>query len=233
MNHEEKLSLQERTKKKLSEPDLLGDICSAVANGGSLVELCAVWQVRYSDVVLWIHDQAADPKRKTSYEDAMVARSEWMIQTLLKELRMIGTVDIRRAYDASGALLPIQQIPEDVARVITGIEAKELWERVDDDTAPSGTRMEKTGELVKVKFLDKIKAIELLGKSMALWIDRKQHELGASLEDIIAGSNRTEEPAPAQVQPASDARVIEVKPVEPAKLDEMQKKLEAPEDLRL
>lgn len=222
--NEEKLSLQERTRLKLADPDILGDICAAIANGGCVTELCAIWQVRYSDVILWIHDQNADPRRKMAYEDALKARGEWMIQTILRELRMIGTVDIRRAYDGNGCLLPIQDIPEDVARVITGIEAKELWDKVDD--GEGGTTTEKIGELVKVKFLDKIKAIELLGKNMAIWIDRTQHELGASLEDIIAGSRKVVDTEPA-------GQVIEVKgevevPGEseaPKDLDALERKL--------
>lgn len=226
---EEKLSLQERTRAKLSEPDLLTDICASIANGGCVTDLCAIWQVRYSDVILWIHDEKADPRRKVAYEAAMKARGEWMIQTILKELRMIGTVDIRRAYDAAGALLPIQDIPEDVAKVITGIEAKELWDRVEDENAPGGTRMEKTGELVKVKFLDKIKAIELLGKNMAIWIDRTQHELGESLEDIIAGSHKVVESEPA-------GQVVEIKAepeAAPAKIEALERKLTGVDVARL
>lgn len=226
MNAEEKLSLTERTRRKLADADVLDDICASIANGGSLTELCAIWQVRYSDVILWIHDQAADPGRKIAYEDAMKARGEWMIQTLLNELRMIGTVDIRRAYDEKGALLPIKDIPEDVARVITGIEAKEIWERVDDDNAPSGTRMEKTGELVKVKFLDKIKAIELLGKNLEIWVDRTKHELGASLEDIIAGSNKTVTAAPGAQPVTVEVKAEPSQPADPARaIDDLEKKL--------
>ena len=220
---EERVNLSVRTSLKLSDPDLLADICASVANGGSLLDLCAVWQVRYSDVVHWIHDEIADPRRKRCYEDALRARSEYMVQSVLDELKRIGTVDIRRAYDKAGCLLPVHEIPEDVARVIVGIEAKELWERVDD--GEGGTKMEKVGEMVKVKFLDKIKALELLGKNMALWIDRTQHELkGATLEELVAGSRRKEE------QPAVKTVEITAQPSAPAVLDKLSQALEADAD---
>lgn len=186
LTNDERSELEARTRAKLSDPDLLAHVCADVANGGSLVCLCETWRVRYADIVRWIY---GDDGRKAEYENSLKARGEWCVQRILEELKRIGTVDIRRAYGSDGCLLPMAEIPEDVAAVIVGVETRELFDG-------SGNDREKIGELVKVKFADKIRSLELLGKNLAMFIDRSQMEVkGMTLEMLVAGSQARIEPA--------------------------------------
>lgn len=172
------MNLYQRTREKIEKEETIDEICAHVANGGALTGLCDVWQVRYSDIVVWIYQ---DKSRSIPYENALRANGEWMVNKLLDELRKIATVDIRRAYDEHGALKPIAEIPAEVAGCIQAIETEELFHGKGEDR-------EQIGYVKRVKFWDKLKSIELLGKKLALFIDRVEHSGRMTLEDLVSKS---------------------------------------------
>ncbi|WP_167371048.1 terminase small subunit [Myxococcus virescens] len=77
------------------------------------------------------------------------------------EASRIGLADPRRAFDASGMLLPIQDIPEDIARCISSIEVEALFSGKGEDKVQIGT-------LTKVKFWPKDRALDLLARHHGL-----------------------------------------------------------------
>jgi phage terminase small subunit len=85
---------------------------------------------------------------------------------VLRELLLIAKVDIAKLYDKHGRLLPIHQIPEDVRRTIAGVDISLL-----------GT--------TKVRFWDKPRALELLGRSLKLFVDRIEHGVTEDLAAVI------------------------------------------------
>lgn len=173
------MTLADRTSYRLGTPSLMDEIFVVVANGGSLIELCSAWDIRYSDVVLWIYK---DSTRKSRYEDAIKARGEFFVQRLLDELRKIGTVDIRRAYDAEGRLLAMADMPPEVAACITAVESLEEYQGKGDDR-------ELIGYTRKVKFSDKLRGIELLMKNLGMLIDRRELSFGKeTLEQLVSAS---------------------------------------------
>lgn len=103
---------------------------------------------------------------------------------VLLELLRIARVDLSQAYDRDGNLKPIHEIPEDVRRAIAGIEIDELWEG-------HGKDKEQVGITRKVKFWDKVKSLELLGKHLKLWVERIEVDgLEGLAERIQAGRAR-------------------------------------------
>lgn len=103
---------------------------------------------------------------------------------VLLELLRIARVDLSQAYDTDGNLKPIHEIPEDVRRAIAGIEVEELFEG-------RGEAREHVGNLRKVKFWDKVKSLELLGKHLKLWVERIEVDgLTGLAERIQAGRSR-------------------------------------------
>jgi hypothetical protein len=92
-------------------------------------------------------------------------------------------VDIRRAYNSEGGLLNIQDIPAEVAACIVAVESEELFEG-------SGKEREQTGWLKRVKFSDKLRALELLGKNLQLFVDTSRviHMGRVTLEDLVMQS---------------------------------------------
>lgn len=159
-----------KTKRWLSESDRVVDICEWLASGGSLIELCKMLDVQYSSVLRWIN---IDGERRRAYEMALKDRDEFVKQELIDELRKICKVDIRRAFDEGGNLLSIKEMPEDVAKAVSAFD-------IDEDALGN--------ERVRVRFLDKLKAIETMGKNLKMFVDRVEHSGTVTLEDMVVGS---------------------------------------------
>lgn len=104
--------------------------------------------------------------------------------TVLSELLRIATVDIAEAFDGEGKLKPIHEIPVDVRRAISAVEIDELWDTdVDED---SGRKVKvQTGFTRKVKFWDKPKTLEALGRHLKLFTDVVEHRADDELAQII------------------------------------------------
>jgi len=99
---------------------------------------------------------------------------------VLRELWRIAHVDLSKAYDKAGNLLPLQEMPEDVRRAIAGLESFEIF-------TGQGENRTKEGDLRKLKIWDKVRALELVGKHLGMFTDRlKVGPLQEDLEKEIA-----------------------------------------------
>lgn len=99
-------------------------------------------------------------------------------QKVLDELAHFAHSDVGEAFDENGALLPLKQMPERVRRAIASIEVLE-------ETDSEGVVI---GHLKKVKFWPKDKGLELLGKHQRLFVDKVEHDVGPSLEELLRES---------------------------------------------
>ena len=106
-------------------------------------------------------------------KERQAERLEVKADTVLRELLRIATADLSQAFDEDGNLLPIPQMPEDVRRAVAGMKV-----RTDDDGAV----------LREVKFWDKNKALELLGKHLKLYTEKIEHDVSESLGDLVLAS---------------------------------------------
>ena len=92
---------------------------------------------------------------------------------VLRELHRMLTADVAQAFNDDGSLKPIHEIPIDLRRTIAGFDCEEIYEWV-------GERRDRekveSGRLKKVKFWSKEKAAELLGKHLALFVERLKVE---------------------------------------------------------
>lgn len=155
----------------MSDPEFMGTVFDHVASGGSVIALCRTLDIKYANLLAWIHN---NPERDKKYKEALSARAEWAMERVLHEIQMIGTVDIRRAYSASGELLNPKDMPEDVARALASID-------VNDNPI--------TGVSTRIKLIDKLKALELMGKNFGMFIDRHEIDIGKqTLEQLVSGS---------------------------------------------
>lgn len=126
-------------------------------------------------------------------------RVELRADDILRELLRLARADIGQAFGEDGKLKPIREMPEDVRRAISGLEAEELWEGHGEDRAHVGT-------LRKVRFWDKTKALDMLGKHLRLFDDLQltsipDEQLEAELERRIDIRQRL---APGAAPPAPE-----------------------------
>lgn len=119
-------------------------------------------------------------KVRAAVDAAMQRRSqrvEVKADDVLRELMRLAFVDLGKAYREDGTLLPIHEIPEDVRRAMAGLEVDEIWEGFGEDRRQVGVTR-------KVKFIDKARALELLGKNLKLFTDKVEHSGGVSVAVI-------------------------------------------------
>ena len=143
-----------------------------------MIDLCKGWGLEYSDVWSWINK---DKDRSEHYADALNARNEWAREAILGELRVIALADIRKLYNAKGELLPIQKWPPECAKFISSFEVDEMHE------GRGGNRVSK-GFVKRFKMWNKEKALELLGKNIAIFNEHHTVSGKLSLEDLINAS---------------------------------------------
>lgn len=113
---------------------------------------------------------------------------------VLRELMGIKDSNITRLFKADGAILPMSDWPEDLARCVASVEVDELYEGKGEDRKFVGyTR--------KVKFWDKTKALEMIGRHLKMFTDKIEAtgKDGAPLNPV--------QPAPVVISdPAAAAR---------------------------
>jgi phage terminase small subunit len=106
---------------------------------------------------------------------------------VLLELLRLAKTDLRKAYGPDGNLLPVHEIPEDIARAISGIEIEKVFDY-------EGGHKVQTGTVQKVKFWDKVKSLELLGKHLKLWVEQIEitglEGLGLKLQEARARATK-------------------------------------------
>jgi phage terminase small subunit len=95
-------------------------------------------------------------------------RLEVKADDVLRELLRIAMADLGKAYDEHGRLRPIHDIPADTRRAMAGVKVFEEFEGRGEDRV-------QVGEVREVRFWDKNKALELLGKHLKLFVERMEH----------------------------------------------------------
>lgn len=126
----------------------------------------------------------ANVKVRDAIEAALKRRAERVevrADDVLRELLRFAMSDIRKAFDDRGRLLPVQDIPEDVARSISSIEVDQLFDG-------HGAERYQSGDTMKVKFWDKTKGLELLGKHLKLFTDKLEISGRLTLEQLVEAS---------------------------------------------
>jgi phage terminase small subunit len=96
------------------------------------------------------------------------ARLDISADRIKKELARVAFQDVRQFYDEAGNLIPIHMLNDDAAAALAGMEVDEI-----------GLEGVKIGVNKKIKRFDKVKALELLGKSEGIFEkdnDQKKNE---------------------------------------------------------
>lgn len=150
-------------------------VCGFISEGGTLRAFCDMLEMPRGKVSNWLQRDADRAKR---YEAAITDGREWIVERMQEELNRIAFSDIRKLWDSNGHLKPPNEWDEEAARLVSGLTVKELFD----------SEGNKEGETIQVKFHDKLKAMEIIGKKFGLFVNKHEHEVGDKLEDILQKS---------------------------------------------
>lgn len=156
----------------LTDPQYIDSLCDHVSMGGSPIDWCVACNIRYCDLIAWLSDRPADNDR---YNTAIIARGEWMVQRVLVELQRVGVSDIRAVFDERGVLRNLVDLPPHVAAAVASVETRE---EINDNGEPVAV-------VRKIKFWDKLKALELVGKNLLMFVERVDYRLKGDLNIVI------------------------------------------------
>lgn len=99
---------------------------------------------------------------------------------VLQETARLAFLDPRKFYKDDGTLKTVPELDDDTAAALAGMDIEEAFQHF----APGQAKP--TGIIKKIKFTQKIQALELLGKHLKLFIDHVEHSGQVSIADAIA-----------------------------------------------
>lgn len=118
-------------------------------------------------------------ERITELKSALQKKTGISAERVIEEFARIALVDPAEAFDADGNLLNIQAMPRGLRAAIASIEVTER-------TYGTGER-ETTETTKKLRFWDKNKALENLGKHLGIFLEdnkQKAESLAAFLKEV-------------------------------------------------
>ncbi|MFG1329629.1 terminase small subunit [Xanthobacter autotrophicus] len=95
--------------------------------------------------------------------DERAARTGVTAERVLREIAKLAFLDIRKAFNADGSMKPLDQLDDDTAAAIAGLEVSE---ELDEDGEVVRARLK------KLKLSDKIGALTLLARHLGMLNDK-------------------------------------------------------------
>lgn len=121
--------------------------------------------LRNVEVAKYLKERMADREKRTEITQDMV----------LREYARIGFFDPRKLFDETGRPLPISQLDDDTAAVISGV-----------DVATIGNAEQGVGEILKLKLADKKGALDSIARHLGMFNDKLDLGVTKELADKIA-----------------------------------------------
>lgn len=97
---------------------------------------------------------------------------------ILRELVRLSQSDIRKVFDEDGALRPMAEWPDAIAACVASVEVDEIFEY---EGSGDDRKRVHIGYTKKVKFWDKNKALDMLGRHMKLFSDDDGSKTAATI----------------------------------------------------
>lgn len=110
--------------------------------------------------------------------DERAKRTQIDADTILVEIFKIAKSDLRKLFDEKGRILSPTDWPDDMAAAVSSIEIDELFEG-------QGNERSQVGLTKRVRFWDKVKSLELLGKHLKLFTEVHEHKVDESLAETL------------------------------------------------
>lgn len=161
----------ERELALFREPETLSNICDSVSAAGTISQFCKLHDVRFNAVLEWLQ---SDETRATRYAQALESRKVAIQDKVLEGAISIADQDPRKLFDDNGAAIPVQDIPEELARNLTSIKTTPV---VISDKDGKHVRTEHVVD--EVKLISRQTGLEMLGKLAGAFAPDKVELSGA------------------------------------------------------
>jgi phage terminase small subunit len=96
-------------------------------------------------------------------------RCEINADHVLNRLVKIDEMDLLDILNENGTIKPVSQWPKIWRQYLSGIDVSELYQGKNEEKVM-------TGILKKIKWPDKLKNLELIGKHLGMWTENKDHK---------------------------------------------------------
>ncbi len=130
--------------------------------------------------------------------ERMLTNADITAQRVMLELARVAFADVREAFDAQGALLPIHEMGNDAAAVIVGIEHETRFERTTEIDLATGEPVKKRIEVrtAKIKRANKDAALNTLAKHFKIVGDEGDgvNALASALADRLKTARKRVDP---------------------------------------
>lgn len=153
----------------LINPD---DVLTHIACGGSLEDYARGIEVRFSDIWKYLTSM---PDWEKQYDLALRTAEARDKDLVLRSLRAIITTHPTDCFNDDGTLKPVSEWPREL---VAGFEVEEI------------TGGDVQGRVKKMKSVDKLKAVEMLGKERGMFQVKGKIEHSLTLEELVDQSNR-------------------------------------------
>lgn len=116
-------------------------------------------------------------------EEAAIKKHEVTAERVVAELAKISFLDPKAFFDDKGCLRPLSELPNELTAAIASLEVVENFDMMD------GERVF-TGYTKKIKFNDKLKGLELLGRYLKMFTDKVEVQGSVNLADVLQAARR-------------------------------------------
>ena len=156
--------------------------CIHVANGGSFADISE----KHGFDMHYFIEMVRRKVGPNVVDDAMNRRDAWLREVVLREVLRIGLSDLREIFNDDGSLKPISQWSRGAAAAVSSVEVEELF-------SGRGTDRQHVGFTKKIKFWDKSKALDKLGKQANLFTPKVEISADMTLAELVLKSQDGDE----------------------------------------
>ena len=119
---------------------------------------------------------AAIAKAMEERSERVQADADWVLQQAVEVVKL----DIADIMDDVGAIKPVKEWPSAWRKMLAGADVQHLYEG-------SGRNRKRVGEIVKLRFLDRLKALEMVGRhvNVQAFKDKVEVDPGDKWQDLL------------------------------------------------
>lgn len=146
-----------------ADPKTMPKIARHVAGGGDVVGWADAHGVPSADVWMWI---TTVQENLAQFLQATGSRDELIKSRIVTALSAMAFPNLASIYNTDGSMRPVHEWDRDAQISLCGIDTKEIFG--DDERKGNG-------RLIRTKFVDKLKAMELLMKHFGMLSEKFEH----------------------------------------------------------